>query len=438
MRVTNLVTDGSIKTTDAIYVDEVKLLDEKGITFIAGAPELGAAASGALTFTAGVIDGETLTIGDTDIEISTDGVAEEGFEAADVSGGTASQASAKMSITGFPSDEDTIIISDGETTDTFEIDVLGTGVEAGNIRVDLSTQYAKATATLEFTGVVSDGEIVEINGVNFEIDTDDSVTSGNVKVWVGANTDAASAIVALAAAIMSNEDCGVTAADGDENTLVVTAEDYGTAANAYTVFTTCANGSWGAEVTTLSGGDQPSAAEVVNAVVSAAGGATLAVTLTAGAEDDLGKLICTATAAGLLDGAEGNSVTVDTTGTSMEWDSETLSGGTDATYAQAIAAIAAIEIDGVTLTAGEGANAAKLLVEADEEGTAGNAIVTTADIANASWGAEHLTGGIDEVEYGIEYNNKAFFDGSDLYLARWDEDTEAIVWKKFAGSTYTG
>jgi hypothetical protein len=428
---------GSIVTTDAITVGDTEVIDADGAfvgSFKSGAPEFDVAASGALTFTGGVSDGEKLSIAGVDIELSTDGTVTEGYTEADISSGTPTQAVSKMEIVGFPADTDTITITAGETTDTYEIDALGTGVEEGNIQVDVSTHYAKATATLTFDGVVADGEYVEINGVKFEIDDDGSVEEGNIPVWVGANTSAASAIIALAAAIRLNEACDVTAADGALDTLVVTAKEYGTAANDYTVSTTCANGTWGESVTTLANGDQPTPAEIAGAIETASSGGTLAVTLAAGTEDDIGKLICTATFAGALDGSAGNAVVLGTTGTSMEWESATLEGGTDATYAEAIAVLAALEISGVTLAAGTEGDADKLLIEAAEEGADGNEIATLSDLANATFGAEHLEGGSDAQTYGEEYHNRGFFDGSHFYIAKWNADNEEIVWIKFTGS----
>jgi len=461
MKVSSLTTDGTVRAGEGIYVGDsnTKVIDENGVitgeivstsgivvgdtevidesgnfvgSFKFGTPELGNAASGSLTFTGGVSDGEKLSIAGVDIEFSTDGTVTEGYTKADISSGTASQAVSKMEIVGFPADTDTVTITSGETTDTYEIDALGTGVEAGNIQVDVSEHYKKASATLEFSNVVTDGELVEINGITFEIDTDNSVTEGNIPVWVGENTSAASAIIALAAAIRLHDECGVNAVDGALDTLVVTAKEYGTAANEYTVSTTCANATWG--VTKLENGDQPTPAEIAEAIATASAGGTLAVTLTAGTEDDLGKLICTATAEGALDGSAGNAVVLGTTGISMAWESATLEGGTDATYAEAIAVLAALEIDDITLAAGTGDDTDKLLITAEEKGAAGNEIATLSDLENATFGAEHLEGGSDAETYGIEYNNRGLFDGSHFYIGKWDEENEEIIWIKFTGS----
>lgn len=109
-----------------------------------------------------------------------------------------------------------------------------------------------AIGTLTFTGVVSDGETVTIGARVYEFDTDSSVTGGNIAVDVSGGATAAEAVTALVAAITADGTATVTAVDGADDTVVVTAKIAGTAANATATTKTCANASWG--TVTLAGG----------------------------------------------------------------------------------------------------------------------------------------------------------------------------------------
>ena len=109
-----------------------------------------------------------------------------------------------------------------------------------------------ATGTLTFTGVVSDTETVTIGDDVYEFDTDASVTEGNILVDVSGGATASDAVTALVAAIVASDTQGVGAADGAGDTVVLTADTAGTAANAIATTETCANGSFGA--VTLEGG----------------------------------------------------------------------------------------------------------------------------------------------------------------------------------------
>jgi hypothetical protein len=109
-----------------------------------------------------------------------------------------------------------------------------------------------ATGTLTFSGVVSDTETVTIGDDVYEFDTDASVTEGNILVDVSGGATASAAVTALVAAIVASDTQGVGAADGDGDTVVLTADTAGTAANSIATTETCANGSFAAA--TLEGG----------------------------------------------------------------------------------------------------------------------------------------------------------------------------------------
>lgn len=78
-------------------------------------------------------------------------------------------------------------VLDGETfrvgTETFEIDT-DASVTAGNIAIDVSAFAVKAQGTLELTGVVKDGETFTVGEDTFEIDTNYTVQEGNIPVDV--------------------------------------------------------------------------------------------------------------------------------------------------------------------------------------------------------------------------------------------------------------
>ncbi len=109
-----------------------------------------------------------------------------------------------------------------------------------------------ASGTLTFSDSVSDGETVTIGDDVYEFDTDSDVAEGHIAVDVSGGATASDAVTALVAAITDNATEGVSAVDGDGDTVVVTADTKGTAGNAIATTTTCVDGSWAEE--TLTGG----------------------------------------------------------------------------------------------------------------------------------------------------------------------------------------
>lgn len=423
-----------ITATTAFYTgsgdDVVQIFNSEGrLTgkLVLGAPHIGSKAYANLLIDGPVSDGETFTVNTTTFEFDADASSTEGNTAIDISAGTKTQASGSVVIETGAVEGDTLSIG----ADVYEIDVEGDGVEAGNIQVDVSAQYAAATATLTFEDVVSDGETVTINDVVFEIDTDGDVTEGNVPVWVGANITAAAAIIALASVIRGNTACGVNAVDGDGDTLVVTAREKGTAGNSIGVSTTCLNASWGELVTALSTGAQSTAAQLVDAIVAASAGGTEAVTLTAGAGDNLGTLLIEATAAGASDGSLGNDVTLSATGSTMTPSGSTLTGGSDATEAEAIALVLALDIDGFEIAAAVDDDG-YIKITNETIGTEANSYPVSASGENIAFATATFTGGDTAVEYTIDDRETVMFNEGVYYVSFWDEDTESIKWYKQA------
>lgn len=407
--------------------DSIEIIDEDGNVLQrlpVGAPAIATAASTDLTISGGVSNGELIVIGDSIIEVNDTTASDEGYELLDTAEGTKTQASGEITVSAAPAHLDYIQVGE----DIYVMDLIGDGVSAGAIQVDLSAFYEASTATLTFLDVVSDGEVVEINGVGFEFDTDGEITEGNVRVWIGANTTAGAAIIALASVIRGNTACGVNAVDGDGDTLVVTARTLGIVGDAITVSTTCANASWGVDVTHLAGGASATPAETIAAIVAASAGGTEAVTITAGEGDDAGKLLIAATAAGVLDGSAGNSRVLAVSGAGFTASASTLEGGTDMTAAEAIAALDGVELPEATLEAGEGLVA----VTANEAGVAGNAIEVSTTMENAAFDGEYLEGGIDGGEYTEADARIARYADGYLYIGEWVNG--AMKWYAWQGT----
>ena len=133
-------------------------------------------------------------------------------------------------------------------------DALNTATAKVKIGLQTATPVnaVAATGTLTFTSTVSDGETVTIGTDVYEFDTDASVTSGNILVDVSGGATASAAVTALVAAITASDTVGVGGADGAGDTVTLTADTKGTAANSFATTETCANASFGAA--TLTGG----------------------------------------------------------------------------------------------------------------------------------------------------------------------------------------
>ena len=110
-----------------------------------------------------------------------------------------------------------------------------------------------ATGTLTFDGVVADAQTVTIGTEVYEFKTSGDAGTGKIKVDVSGGVTAPAAVTALVTAITANSTL-VNAVDGEGNIVVVTAKIVGTSGNDITIATTCANASWGEEVTKLANG----------------------------------------------------------------------------------------------------------------------------------------------------------------------------------------
>lgn len=412
---------------DGAVVEVINSSGEFTGLVVDGTPNVGVKAKGRLTVGL-VSDGDYFQVGDNKMVFSLTGTAEEGETALDISSGTKTQASVVLAVLGVPEDGETLDIGG----DIYEIDT-DASVEAGNIAVTLDTSVA-ATGSLSFSGAVSDGETVSIGEHTYEFDTDGSVTEGNHRVWVGENTAAGAAIIALAAIINRENSETVKAVDGPGDTLSVEAVVSGESGNGILVGTTCANATWGVGVTSLEGGTNPSIADIVTAIVTASGSGTVPLTFIAGEGEQAGTILITATAGEAADGSAGNALAVSSTSSALVFSSSTLSGGADATSAEAIALITAETIENITMTAGTGDDEGTVLFTYNIPTAAANEISTIAVGDNLSWTADTLLDGVTPTVYTEATSHcRVMVDDNYMYIGR--QIGENFVWKYVALST---
>jgi hypothetical protein len=126
--------------------------------------------------------------------------------------------------------------------------------EPGTVTSGTPVNAVAAAGTLTLTGSVADGETVTIGADVYEFDTNSSVGGGNLAVDVSGGATAPAAVTALVATITASGTEPVSAVDGAGDTVVVTADVAGTAAESIVVATDAGNGSWGEGVTALDGG----------------------------------------------------------------------------------------------------------------------------------------------------------------------------------------
>lgn len=233
-------------------------------------------ATGTLTISGVVIDGETATIGSSVYEFDNNASITEGNISTDISSyATASQGTLTvdtqpvaldaMSIGG----KGYVFVADGTENTDGEISV-GADLAGAKVNIvaaingtDHNTANTVATAAA-FSG--DDCVVTAINPgtagdaiatvENFTAVTNvfDAATLGTTTA--GVDCTAANAVTALVAAVTGDGSAVVTAADGAGDTVDVTAVTAGTAGDSIASTETMANGAWGGA--TLSGGSVPS------------------------------------------------------------------------------------------------------------------------------------------------------------------------------------
>lgn len=247
-------------------------LDGKIANLTEATPVNAVAASGTLTISGVCIDGETVTIGDDTYEFAADEAqtVTEGNIATDITSyTTAAQGTLTMSVQ--PTSGDTVLL--GSKTYTFVPD--GTENADGEVSVggDLAGAKVNIVAAINGTDGISTAN-ADVSAAAFS-ENDcvitalvggiagnslDSVYTGDTNAFdaatlgttdAGVDCSAANAVTALVTAITASGTEPVSAADGDGDTVVITADTKGIAANSIATTEECANAAWGAETMTL-------------------------------------------------------------------------------------------------------------------------------------------------------------------------------------------
>jgi len=281
------------------------------------------------------------------------------------------------------------------------------------IPMDTPVAAKAATGILTVEGVVIDGETIEIGDDTYEFAADDAqtVAPGNIPVDITSYTTKAEGTLTMAA----QPSVGDTITIGDVTYTWVTANP--------------------GEGEIAIGVDVAEAqANFVDAVNGVDGVNPANPYVTAGdfISDD-----CILTA--IIGGAVGNSINTDETLTNESdgFDAASLgttTAGIDCSAANAIIALVAASASGtedVTITDGDGNT---VNVTCNTKGVIGNAILTSTDMENASFGGEHLDGGVDGT---ISPKGGIVFDATNLYVAVDECTTSVSNWKKIAFDTLT-
>lgn len=262
-----------------------------GITIVAGTPVNAANAGETLTISGVAKAGETVTIGDDVYEFTADAndtVSAEGNIAVDIEASTV-KSSGTLTMDTQPTSGDTITI--GEKTYIFV--PVGTDNADGEVSIgddlagaklalvaaingadDHNTAHPLVTAAA--FGVADTCVITAIVGgtAGDGIDTAETFTAGSnifaaAKLAGGSDCSAANAVTALVGTITLEDTQGVSAADGDGNTVVLTADVAGVIGNEIGVSTDMALGAFTAEAVALSGGIDGTVADALTILADA-------------------------------------------------------------------------------------------------------------------------------------------------------------------------
>lgn len=248
-----------------------------------------------------------------------------------------------------------------------------------------------ATGTLTISGVVVDGETVTIGDDVYEFVTDAAKTvtaPTNKPVDIAANATKSSGTLTMATRPTA----------GDKVTI------------GEKVYTFVPVGTDNADGEVSIGADAAGAqANLVAAINGTDGISTPHPLVSAG---DFAANVCTITA--LVGGTVGNAIATTETFTAVGnvFGAAVLGSGADCTAANAVTALVAA-ITANTESAVAAADGAGDTVVLTSPGAAGNAIDTTETMANGSFGAAHLAGGVDGT---IAVGMKMLVDASYLYV----------------------
>ncbi|HRT03145.1 MAG TPA: hypothetical protein P5513_04340 [Candidatus Diapherotrites archaeon] len=435
--------------------DEVYTLCDKCLKELikeGSAPVVPVSASATLSFTGDINQGDTITINGRTYEFDIDGSIRPGNIPIDVTGKA-------VAATGTLTATLPVVLGDTVTIGTDTYVIAGDSSNPKNINISGGTK-TKATGVLTLTDdiipgvhaesvltsdgtVPSSGDTVTIGDETYTFVSSLSDPAIPFEVVIG--TSAATALDNLKAAINLSAGAGsvygtgttkntsVVATDNTDTTQKVVARVPGTAGNSIAVSETSSHFSW--EGSTLGGGVNAETVSINGraysfvTVLSEINGADAIadqvlfgsdssvaldnLKLAVNAEGTAGSSYSTGTIKNadvlattnesnaqtfeaLVSGSAGNAITTTTTIVNGSFGGATLSGGSDATAAEFIAAIVTTinAITGNIVTA-ENETGGVMKVTAAVAGAAGNSIVTISNVGGATFGAATLTGGKD-------------------------------------------
>jgi len=244
----------------------------------------------------------------------------------------AKKASATLTFDGVISDGEEVVIGDN----TYEFD-RDSNLENGlAIAADMTNYLTKANATLTYLSVpvvtktITLGAAATIEIYEIVAAADEVTDPDNIPVVLGSTLTADNAVTVLAQVINANSALVTAVANTITDTLVITAIAGGTGANTLAIATTETNASFGESVTTLSGG--------LNTCTAADGAACIVNAINTNTSEIVSAVVngSTAVVSYKVVGTDGNSVAVSTDAVSGTWGAEVtaLSGGQYATPCQ--------------------------------------------------------------------------------------------------------
>ena len=270
-----------------------------------------------------------------------------------------------------------------------------------------------ASGVLTLTDVVIDGETVTINGVDvyeFAADVAQTVGAGNIAVDITANTTASNNTLTIDTQPTSGDTMTI-GVDAGEITYIFVPDTTANAPGEITI-----------------GTDLATAQAAIVAAINGTDGHNTAHTQVAAS--DFAANVSTLTA--LVGGVAGDSIATTETFTAgtNAFSAATLGTGADCSAADAItalvAAVTASDTQGVGAADGAGDT---VDFTSDAVGVVGNAITTTETMANASFGAATLEGGVDGTA-GVAGQRKYDANYDYIYVS------DAVGWKRNAISTF--
>jgi len=275
--------------------------------------------------------------------------------------------------------------------------------------MDTPVNAIKASETLTFTGVVEHGETLTIGEDVYQLAADVDglvVDAGNIPVDIFAGTTQSTGTLTV----------DVQPIAGDTMTI------------AGKVYTFVPDGTANADGEISIGVDLAEAQANIVDAINGDDGFNIANDSVSISDFTTNEAVLTA----LIGGTVGDAIDTTETFTAETniFAADVLSGGANCSAADAITALAATISNDISATDGTGDT---LVIESDIGGVLGNSIDVSTDIANASLGDTHLSGGIDGTP-GLE--GERMIDADYYYVCLADNDISGANWRRTALETF--